>query len=240
MRVLTLTNPHAALLVGGAFSVTVRSKPKKLGRWCISAAKPWSRVKAALCGAAPFAWPLHKMGHQWGHMKKHCTFAFGAIVGEVHIEMCIEIGTRQIVFDVDQGKQFLGEDGVLHCTGLDYSMNEWTAGEFALVCRIPRRYAWPIPHRGAQNDSMIDDRLTPGREEVPLLIEGDTVGERVASMREQLGISVRRLAARAGTSFGYLAQLELGQKKWTKDMIRRVSAAFVYERPNFQWKPKKA
>lgn len=56
-------------------------------------------------------------------------------------------------------------------------------------------------------------------------IDDSACGQMMRELREAKGLSLRIVAVAAGFSAAYLSDCELGRRKWSRELVRRVEDA---------------
>jgi len=163
MKCLSLWQPWATLLVGGAKRVETRGWPiRHRGPLLIHAAKKWDSDLRMMCHTEPFASALEAIGLGEG---PDCGLPFGAVVGRVDVVECF--GTRDVSVGRVAGSLPHVMDGEsprvrVLCVGpTERAFGDYGPARFAFLCRNPVRFATPIPCRGMQGIFDVPDELIP-------------------------------------------------------------------------------
>ena len=158
MKAISLWQPYATLLAGGAKSVETRGwHMSHRGPLLVHAAKKWDGRLADLCRLNVFATALERCGYS-----SSTALPFGAIVGAVEVVDCVPV--ERVAF---QDRDDLS--GLIDLTppggpGLwvgptERAFGDYTARRYAILCRNARAFREPVPCKGQQMLWDVPDHL---------------------------------------------------------------------------------
>ena len=158
MKAISLWQPYATLLAGGAKSVETRGwHMSHRGPLLVHAAKKWDGRLADLCRGEPFRSALERCG-----CSSATALPFGAIVGVVEVVDCVPV-ERVEVDCTGLVNGFLHEetDGTKWLTidATERAFGDYTARRYAILCRNERAFREPVPYRGQQMVFDVDPAL---------------------------------------------------------------------------------
>jgi hypothetical protein len=152
MKVLTLWEPWATLLVHGVKKIETRPKPTtwtiEKGTYLIHAAKKWTQRQDNLC-TLDFRNDLNKIMDiiKIGHPYWEREFHFGHIIGAVDIIECKKI--PKLISDSDNEiYTCLYENFTISWD--EFSFGDYREGRYAWICRNQKVLKNPIPYKGGQ------------------------------------------------------------------------------------------
>ena len=162
MKVLTLWQPWATLLVYGIKKIETRPKPTswtaQKGTYLIHAAQKWSKEQAEICLHEPFKSELIKLGflHEYhnenfGYKGYSFSFPMGAIIGSVEVEKCCTIYASDHELQKYPWIYLTGflEGKSIHIHNPELDYGNYESGRSAWICKNPRLIN-PIPYKGGQ------------------------------------------------------------------------------------------
>lgn len=121
------------------------------GALLIHAAKRWTADQRILCCEEPFHSVLTSAGLSSYPADDETTLPLGAILGYVDLIGC---------------ERTHGVARLLPWDAQELAFGDYGAGRFAWECTSPRRFAEPIPYRGAQGLFDVPTEVVRGREVV--------------------------------------------------------------------------
>lgn len=169
MKCLSLWQPWASLLVGGAKKVETRGwRLRHRGRLLIHAATKWNADLSGILRSEPFASAWLSMGLEFpvrgGFVSP--SVPLGMVVGHVDVIECYP--KKDVTVDpfdepdhpcqVIDGKDRPG----LMIGPTEEAFGDYSPGRFAILCENPVRYERPFAFRGRQGLFEVPDSLLEG------------------------------------------------------------------------------
>lgn len=166
MKVLTLYEPWATLVVHGIKKIETRPKPTswtaEKGIYLIHAAKKWIRQQEDICFKNPFFGYLHKLGliNNNTYRVPEIEFPYlGHIIGSIEVTECCQIFALAHPIIIPKKEESLiilnyaanPEDvSYWNLIGKERQFGDYTEGRYAWILQNPRILKNPIPYKGGQ------------------------------------------------------------------------------------------
>ncbi|MFK5855405.1 MAG: ASCH domain-containing protein [Bacteroidota bacterium] len=150
MKVLTIYQPWASLLVHGIKKFETRSKPSSYqGTYLIHAAKKWTAEQIAICASEPFITALRELGLSNNPIDN--IFPTGCIVGAAELAGCYPVQNPHAHipepwFDRVDGRSW--ETIFINETEQEYG--DYSPGRYVWEFKNHRYLVDPIPYKGGQ------------------------------------------------------------------------------------------